>query len=150
MHENHLANNSHTTASSSAFATLHCLTGCVIGEVMGLMLGVTYQLSLWNTVIIATVLAYLVGFSLAILPLMRKEAISLFSAFKVIWIGETVSIAIMEMTMNLVDYWIGGIEANSILAPIFWIGLGAAIPAGFIAAWPVNYWLLKRALKTCH
>lgn len=59
------------------------------------------------------------------------------------------SIAVMEFVMNAVDYAIGGIQAMSVFEPIFWIGLTAAIPAGFLAAWPVNHWLLRRHLNSC-
>ena len=52
--------------------------------------------------------------------------------------------------MNAVDYNIGGVQAGSLLEPVFWIGIAVAIPAGFLAAWPVNWWLLKRNLKACH
>ena len=56
----------------------------------------------------------------------------------------------MEMVMNLVDYQMGGMAAPSILSWMFWRGLLFAVPAGFLAAWPVNYWLLRRDLKGCH
>ena len=68
-------------------------------------------------------------------------------------IGETVGLAIgvMEVVMNGVDYMVGGVQAASLASPIFYVGLAAAIPAGFLAAWPVNYWLLKREIKgKCH
>lgn len=44
----------------------------------------------------------------------------------------------------------GGMTVNSVLAPMFWISLVVALPAGFVAAWPVNYWLIGRNLKACH
>ena len=52
--------------------------------------------------------------------------------------------------MNATDYAVGGMQAGSVFAPMFWIGIAVAIPAGFLAAWPVNWWLLKRDLKACH
>ena len=71
-------------------------------------------------------------------------------ALKLIWVGEAISIGVMEIVMNAVDYSVGGMQAGSVFAPIFWIGIAVAIPAGFLAAWPVNWWLLKRDLKACH
>jgi len=135
---------------TSAQATLHCLTGCVIGEVAGLMIGIALGLGPWITMGLATILAYITGMTLGVVPVARRENISMASAFRVIWIGEVISIGVMEIVMNAVDYSVGGVQANSLLEPIFWIGIGVAIPAGFVAAWPVNWWLLKRNLKACH
>lgn len=65
-------------------------------------------------------------------------------------IGEVLSIGVMEMAMNWADYRVGGMQAGSVVDPVFWLGIGVAIPAGFLAAWPVNYWLIKRDMKKCH
>jgi len=135
---------------TSAQATLHCLTGCVIGEVAGLVIAVLLGLDVWPTIILATSLAYLSGFTLGLLPVMRDQQKTLVQAFKLIWIGEVVSIGAMEIAMNAVDYSVGGMQAGSLLAPVFWLGIAAAVPAGFLAAWPVNWWLLSRNLKKCH
>ena len=134
----------------SAQATLHCLTGCVIGEVVGLMIGVSLGLAVWQTIALATGLAYLTGMTLGLLPVMRSRGIGIAAAFRIIWLGEVVSIGVMELVMNLVDYQMGGMTAPSVLSWMFWRGIGFAIPAGFLAAWPVNYWLIRRDLKGCH
>jgi hypothetical protein len=141
---------SDTTLGSSAQATLHCLTGCVIGEVAGLMIGVSLGIGVGWTIALAFLLAYISGFALGITPLMRRENLTFKLAVQAIWIGEVVSIFVIEVAMNGADYWVGGVQAMSVTAPIFWMGMAAAIPAGFLAAWPVNYWLLKRQLKRCH
>jgi hypothetical protein len=135
---------------TSAQATLHCLTGCVIGEVAGLAIGVSLGLAAWQTIALATVLAYAAGITLGLVPVMRNRGVGLAEAFRIIWIGEVVSIGVMELVMNFVDYQMGGMAAPSILSWMFWRGILLAIPAGFLAAWPVNYWLLKRDLKACH
>ena len=134
----------------SAQATLHCLTGCVIGEAAGLMIGVGLGLAAWQTIALATVLAYLSGFTLGVLPVMRSRGTGFWNALRIIWIGEAVSIGVMELVMNFVDYQMGGMAAPSILSWMFWRGLLFAGPAGFLAAWPVNYWLIRRELKACH
>lgn len=139
-----------TTLATSASATLHCLTGCVIGEVAGLMIAVSLGLSVWATILLATSLAYVSGFTLGLLPVMRDRGKTLAEAFRLIWIGEVISIGVMEIAMNTVDYHVGGMTAGSIFEPVFWYGIMAAIPAGFLAAWPVNAWLLNRDLKACH
>ncbi|WDI30972.1 DUF4396 domain-containing protein [Hyphococcus flavus] len=135
---------------TSAQATLHCLTGCVIGEVTGLAIGVTLGIGVWPTIILATVLAYISGFTLGLLPVMRRQKKTFWQALKLIWVGEAISIGVMEIAMNSADYMVGGMQAGSVLSPMFWIGIAVAVPAGFLAAWPVNWWLLSRDLKKCH
>ena len=135
---------------TSAQATLHCLTGCVIGEVAGPMIGVTLGLTPWTTIIIATALAYLVGMTLGLIPVMRSQQVGMLQALRIIWVGEVISIGVMEVVMNFVDYQMGGMTAPSVASWMFWRGILLAVPAGFLAAWPVNYWLLKRELKACH
>ena len=135
---------------TSAHATLHCLTGCVIGEAAGLMIGVSLGWSPWPIIVLATALSYLSGMTLGLLPVMRDQKVGMLEALRIIWIGEVISIGVMEIVMNFVDYHMGGMTAGSIATWVFWRGLAFAIPAGFLAAWPVNYWLLKRELKACH
>ena len=136
--------------ATSAQATLHCLTGCVIGEVTGLAIGVSLGLAPWQTIMIATMLAYASGMTLGLVPVMRSRGIGFVAALRIIWVGEVVSIGVMEIVMNLVDYQMGGMGAPSIFSWMFVRGLAFAIPAGFLAAWPVNYWLIRRDLKGCH
>ncbi len=138
------------TLATAAQSTLHCLTGCVIGEVTGLIIANLLGLGIWPTILLATTLAYLSGFTLGLVPLMRREKISMGAAFKIIWIGEVVSIGVMEIAMNATDYALGGMQAPSIFAPVFWLAIGGAVIAGFLAALPVNWWLLNRNLKSCH
>lgn len=135
---------------TSAKATAHCLAGCAIGEVAGLIIAVTMGLSVWSTILLTTALAYLFGFTLGLMPVMRDRNKTFIEALKLIWIGEAISIGVMEIVMNAVDYRMGGKQADSIFNEVFWIGIAAAVPAGFLAAWPVNWWLLKRDLKACH
>lgn len=131
-------------------ATLHCLLGCAIGEFIGLAIGVLLGLDPWTTMSLATVLGFLSGYTLGLRPLV-KTGMSWVAAFRTIWLGETISIAVMELVMNFTDYHVGGVQANSIFAPMFWLGFLAALPAGYLAAWPVNYWLLMRNVKKpCH
>lgn len=139
-----------TSLVTSAQATLHCLLGCVIGEVAGLLIGVSLGLGVLYTIVLAVGLAYISGFCLAILPIMSRESLGLLAAIKVVWLGEAISIGAMEIAMNGIDFWIGGIQSDTLMTPIFWIGLAVAIPCGYFAAWPVNHFLLSRQLKACH
>ena len=85
-----------------------------------------------------------------LLPLVRQGN-GWLEAFRIIWLGETISIAVMELVMNFTDYHVGGVQVDSIFQLRFWLGFLLALPAGFVAAWPVNYWLLKRNVKQhCH
>jgi hypothetical protein len=137
--------------STSFHATVHCLTGCVIGEVAGLAIGVSLGLEPLYTIILATTLAYISGFTLGVLPVMKSQGQGFWAALKLIWVGEAISIGVMEIVMNTVDYQMGGMAAPSIFHWSFWQGFLFAVPAGFFAAWPVNWWLLNRNIKQkCH
>ena len=135
---------------TSAQATLHCLTGCIVGEVAGLLIGVSLGLAAWQTIALATLLSYASGLTLGVLPVMKGQGLRFLPALRVIWIGEVVSIGVMELVMNWVDYSMGGMGVASVASWMFWRGLLFAVPAGFLAAWPVNWWLLRRDLKACH
>ncbi|MBL4790091.1 MAG: DUF4396 domain-containing protein [Kordiimonadaceae bacterium] len=127
-------------------ATMHCLSGCLVGEVMGLTIGVFLQWPAWQTICLATALAYVSGYALALYPIVSKK-IGLLGAIKTIWLAETISIGIMELAMNSVDYLIGGVDAGSVFEPIFWIGLAFAVLAGFLIGYPANFFLIKHGLK---
>ncbi len=144
------AAHSKTSWNATAHATLHCLTGCVIGELLGLMIGVTLGLHPYASMGLSTVLAYISGFSLTIFPLMKRARLPFKSALKAIWLGEAISIGVMELVMNSVDYRMGGIRSGSVFNPLFWEALAFAVPAGYIAAFPVNYWLIGKEMKRCH
>lgn len=135
---------------TSVHATVHCLIGCSIGEFMGLALGVALGLGTATTLALAVLLAFVVGLNLAVRPLMREQGMSYVNGIRTIWLGETVSIGAMEVAMNVTDYLIGGVQVASLASPLFWAGFAAAVPVGFLAALPVNYWLIGRNLKQCH
>jgi hypothetical protein len=135
---------------AAAHATLHCLTGCVIGEFAGLAIGVSLSFSPYVMMGLSTALAYLSGFSLTIFPLMRRARLPFKNAFQAIWLGEIMSIGVMEIVMNGIDYHMGGVRSGSLGNPAFWRALAVAVPAGYIAALPVNAWLIGKQLKKCH
>ena len=88
--------------------------------------------------------------ALGLVPVMRSRGLGALAALRIIWVGEVVSIGVMELAMNLADYGMGGMAAPSVLSWPFWRGILVAVPAGFLAAWPINYWLIRRDLKRCH
>ncbi|MBC7155345.1 MAG: DUF4396 domain-containing protein [Rhodobacteraceae bacterium] len=143
-HDHPSAKSSGGTLRPALLATLHCATGCVIGEVLGLAIGITIGAGAWISMGIGTVLAFVFGLSLAVVPLARSQGVSLGKAFRMIWLGEVASIAAMELVMNATDYLLGGANAQSLTAPVFWWSLLAAIPLGYLAALPVNYVMIAR------
>ncbi|MES0874043.1 DUF4396 domain-containing protein [Sinimarinibacterium thermocellulolyticum] len=146
-HGHHGARNDWPTA---ARITLHCLTGCAIGEWIGLSIGVGLGWGIAATITLAVTLAFACGFALAIIPLVRG-GMTARQALRIVWLGETVSIAVMELVMNLVDYQLGGMGPGMSPAhPQFWLAFAIAAFAGYAAALPVNKWLLARNLKRCH
>lgn len=150
MHHAHHGHGEQSLSRLSTSATLHCLTGCAIGEFIGLAIGVSAGFNPWTTMGLATVLGFGSGYALGLWPLVR-QGMTWLGAFRTIWLGETISIAVMEFAMNFTDYHVGGVQTTSVFTALFWLGYAAALPAGFIVAWPVNYWLLKRSIKRqCH
>lgn len=149
-HAHHQGHGATSHAGLTTAATLHCLTGCAIGEFIGLAIGVSLGLDPWTTMGLATVLGFASGYTLGLWPLV-KQGQSWGAAFKTLWLGETISIAVMELVMNFTDYHVGGVTASSVFSAPFWLGFAAALPAGFVAAWPVNWWLLRSNIKqACH
>ena len=134
---------------AAAMVTLHCLTGCLVGEWLGLAIGVTMSLPVRDTVVLATALAYASGFGLTIWPLLRR-GMGFWPALSTVFIGEAVSIGVMEIAMNIVDYAMGGMGVKSLFATRYWEALAFASVAGYLAALPVNFWLLGRSMKKCH
>ena len=138
------------TASTAATVTLHCLLGCSIGEFIGLAIGVEFGLSVAATVTLATVLAFITGFAMTLYPLVYRRGMTVALAFQTVWLGEVISIGVMEIAMNVTDYLVGGMSATSMFDAIFWIGFAAALVAGYICAYPVNYYMVKRNMPRCH
>jgi hypothetical protein len=127
----------------AANATLHCLTGCAIGEITGLMIGTALGLSTGVTIALAVGLAFLFGYTLSTLPLMQA-GLSFFAALSVVFAADTLSIATMEIVDNLVMALIPGAMDAGLVNPIFWLGMMVALTAAFIAAFPVNRYLIDK------
>jgi len=132
---------------AAAHATLHCSIGCIIGETIGLMVGTTFHFTQLASMVLSTVLAYCAGFTLAVAPLMRRTGLSFGAAFGAIWIGEGLSIGVMEIVMNAIDYQMGGMRTGSVFNMRFWSALLVATAIAFLIAWPVNAWLIAKKIK---
>ncbi len=127
----------------AASATLHCLTGCAIGEILGLMIGTALGLSSVVTIALAVGLAFLFGYTLSTVPLLAT-GLSFFGALKLVLAADTLSIAVMEITDNAVMAVIPGAMDAGLVNPVFWIAMMIALTAAFVAAFPVNRHLIDR------
>lgn len=124
-------------------ATLHCLTGCAIGEILGLIIGESLGWSNGQTVVLAVVLAFLFGYGLSIIPLLKAN-VAFGAAVGVVLAADTLSIATMEIVDNTVMAIIPGAMEAGLVNPVFWAGMSIALVVAFAAAFPVNRWLLMR------
>lgn len=124
-------------------ATLHCLTGCAIGEVLGMVIGTALGWSDWETIALAVVLAFFFGYSLTMLPLLRS-GIALAAAIPVALAADTISIAVMEIVDNAIMLWIPGAMDAGLTNLLFWGSLAVALLIAGAAAFPVNRWLIAR------
>src|SRR5688572_8291346 len=116
-------------------ATLHCLTGCAIGEIAGLMIGTALGLSTLQTIALAVTLAFLFGYLLSTLPLL-KAGLGVATAFSVVLAADTLSIATMEVVDNLVMLAIPGAMESGLVNPVFWLSMSLSLTAAFFAAFP--------------
>ncbi|MFE6650168.1 DUF4396 domain-containing protein [Nocardioides sp. NPDC057772] len=145
-HSGHAAHGAHGGAGVNAMAasaTLHCLTGCAIGEIAGLMIGTAIGLGTGWTIVLAVSLAFLFGYALSTLPLL-KSGLALGAALSVVLAADTLSIATMELVDNLVMALIPGAMDAGLVNVVFWVGMMIALTVAFVAAFPVNRYLLQR------
>jgi len=133
----------------AAHATAHCLVGCGLGEIVGFIIGTTLGLVAWQSIAIGVMLGFVFGFSLGIIPLVKAGQTPL-QAFKLIFIAEFVSIAVMETAEVLTEIYFPGMMNGSLTNPMFWLGMLVALLAGFIAAYPVNYYTIKKGINHHH
>lgn len=124
-------------------ATVHCLTGCAIGEVLGMIIGTALGWSNLQTIALAIALAFVFGYTLTSIPLLRS-GMTLAAVAPLAFAADTVSITIMEIVDNAIMLIIPGAMAAGLDAPKFWLSLAVALLIAGAAAYPVNRWLLSR------
>ena len=124
-------------------ATVHCLTGCAIGEVLGMIIGTALGWSDLQTIALAVALAFLFGYSLTSLPLLRS-GLALGAVIPIALAADTVSITIMEIVDNAILLLIPGAMDASLDDIGFWAALAVALLIAGAAAYPVNRWMLAR------
>lgn len=124
-------------------ATIHCLTGCSIGEILGMVIGTWFGLSNFSTIIISVILAFFFGYLLTMLPLLRS-GIELRRAAGLALASDTLSIAIMEIVDNAIMLVIPGAMDAGLGEFRFWGSLLLSLVLAGAAAYPVVRWLILR------
>jgi hypothetical protein len=124
-------------------ATVHCLTGCAIGEVAGLAIGTALGFSDLGTIALAVGLAFFFGYGLTSLPLLRS-GMALGEVAPLAFASDTLSIATMEIVDNLIILAVPGAMEAGLDSLLFWGSLAFALAIAGLVAWPVNRWLIGR------
>ena len=133
-----------TSLNRLAFsATAHCLTGCAIGEVLGMVIGTALGWSDFATIALAVALAFFFGYSLTMLPLLRS-GFALATVLPLAFASDTLSITVMEIVDNLIMLVVPGAMDAGLTSPLFWGALAFALAVAFVAAFPLNRYLIAR------
>ncbi|MEV6581098.1 DUF4396 domain-containing protein [Streptomyces sp. NPDC051582] len=143
-HEEH-GHGDHGGASwaTAARATLHCLTGCAVGEVLGMVIGTALGWGNVPTMILAIALAFFFGYALTLRGILAA-GVDLRSAVRVALAADTLSIAVMELIDNgVIALWPGAMDAH-LSEALFWIALAISLALAFVVTTPVNKWMIGR------
>ncbi|MDR6974792.1 hypothetical protein J2X68_001470 [Streptomyces sp. 3330] len=124
-------------------ATLHCLTGCALGEILGMVIGTALGWGNVPTMVVAIVLAFLFGYSLTLLAV-RRAGLGLRAAVKVALAADTVSIAVMELVDNAIIAFTPGAMDAQLSDGLFWAALLGGFAVAFLITTPVNKWMIGR------
>ena len=130
---------------SAVDATVHCLTGCAIGEVLGLVISTALGWHDLPSILLAIVLAFVFGYGLTFGPLVQA-GIAPSRAARLAVASDTVSIVVMEAMDNAVVLLVPGAMAAGLLDGLFWGSLALSLAVAFVIALPVNRWLIARGL----
>jgi len=122
-------------------ATRHCLTGCAIGEIVGLLVSGALGLTIEASIVAGIVLAFVFGYSLTFVPLLR-DGMALGRAIGVTAAADTISIVVMETVDNLIVLLVPGAMAAGLTDALFWGSLVLGLIIAFAIAFPVNRWLI--------
>ncbi|WP_241778779.1 DUF4396 domain-containing protein [Streptomyces sp. NBC_00370] len=127
----------------AARATLHCLTGCAIGEILGMVIGTAFGWGNVETTVLAVVLAFFFGYALTLRGILAA-GVAFKAAFRVALAADTLSIAVMELIDNgVIALWPGAMEAG-LADLLFWVSLALSLAIAFVVTTPVNKWLIGR------
>jgi len=143
-HDGHTGGHGAQSLDALAFAaTVHCLTGCAIGEVAGMVLGTAFGWSNGATIVASILLAFVFGYGLTSLPLLRS-GMSPRRVAPLAFASDTLSITTMELVDTLIVLLIPGALDAGLGDPLFWGSLAAALLLAGVAAYPVNRRLIAR------
>jgi hypothetical protein len=142
-HTKHADHGSGSMRPMAVAATLHCLSGCAIGEIAGLVIGTAAGLGNGATIAVSVALAFVFGFTLSSMPLLRA-GLPLGTTLGVVVAADTLSIATMEVVDNAVMALLPGAMSAGLVNAVFWVGMMISLAAAFVAAYPVNRFLLER------
>jgi hypothetical protein len=129
--------------SVAVSATLHCLTGCAIGEIVGMAISSALNFSDLASVVISVLLAFVFGYGLTSMPLLRA-GLALAAVIPIALASDTFSIATMEVVDNAIVVAIPGALNAGLGSLLFWGSLAFSLAIAFVAAVPVNRWLIAR------
>jgi hypothetical protein len=145
-HETHTHHEAHTAGATwptAARATLHCLTGCAIGEVLGMVIGTALGWGNVPTTVLAIALAFFFGYSLTLRGVL-KAGLGLRAAIRVALAADTLSIAVMELIDNgVIVLWPDAMDAE-LADALFWVSLAISLVIAFVVTTPVNKWMIGR------
>lgn len=131
------------TKQMAAAATLHCLLGCIIGELVGLEIGRLIGLDIHYVVLLAGALSFVSGYTVSTIPLLRA-GLPFKKAFRTVLAADTLSILTMVVIDNAIMVLVPGAMNKDPLTLTYWVSRGVSFGLAFLVAWPVNYWQLKR------
>jgi len=141
---NHAEPREHVSLNRSAFsATAHCLTGCAVGEILGLVIATAAGWSTVPSIAIAVVLAFIFGYAFTLGPVLRA-GVPLRRALPLAFASDTASITVMEIVDNAFILIVPGAMQAGLGDAKFWWSLGVGLAIAFVFAFPLNRWLIAR------
>lgn len=142
-HESSPAHQMNNSRSMALSATLHCLLGCAIGEMVGVTIGTHAGFAPHTTVMLASGLSFVSGYTVSTWPLIRAK-LPFLKALRLVFAADTLSILTMTIMDNLMMLLIPGAMDKDLSHPVYWVSRVASLTAAFIVAFPVNAYLLRK------
>ena len=139
----------HSNFKLAINSTVHCLVGCFLGELTGLLISIPLKLDTLDSTLLAVILGFAAGLLLGVRPLL-KAGYKFYEAIKIIILAEGISIAVMEGFEIIIMVLIPGVMSAGIFDLLFWGGMISGLAVGFVAAFPINYVMIKRGVKHAH